>query len=177
MVLTSSSVAKIVSKEELKVSKAVISVAFVVIRVLNEADGAPNAPEISEAIIDYCKGQYFSYGPSEGLIELKKSVASFFILKRNVPVKSDFVLPIDSTAFGIYLTCKTFLNNGDEAIIFDPVDFLFRYSIEKIGAKAIPFSIPPDTKKVDFQKLEHLITNKTKLICLCNPINPILLVI
>ena len=131
-----------------------------------------SAPEISEAIIDYCKGQYFSYGPSEGLIELKKSVASFFILKRNVPVKSDFVLPIDSTAFGIYLTCKTFLNNGDETIIFDPVDFLFRYSIEKIGAKAIPFSIPPDTKKVDFQKLEHLITNKTKLICLCNPINP-----
>lgn len=131
-----------------------------------------SAPEISEAIIDYCKGQYFSYGPSEGLIGLKKSVASFFVSKRNVPVEFDFVLPVDSAAYGIYLTCKTLLKQGDEAIIFDPVDFLFKYSIEKVGAKAIPFSIPPNTPKVDFHKIENLITNKTKLICLCNPLNP-----
>lgn len=131
-----------------------------------------SAPEISEAIMDYCKGQYFSYGPAEGLIEFKKSVASSFVAKRNVPVEPGFVLPVDSTAFGIYLTCKTILNAGDEAIIFDPVDFLFKYSVEKVGAKAIPFSIPPNTKKVDFQELEPLITQKTKLICLCNPLNP-----
>ena len=131
-----------------------------------------SAPEISEAIIDYSKDQCFSYGPAEGLPELKKSISHFFNSKRNVPVESDFVLPVDSAAFGIYLTCKTILNSGDEAIIFDPVDFLFRYSIEKVDAKAIPFSIPPNTKKVDFQELEHLITNRTKLICLCNPLNP-----
>ncbi|MFT5878207.1 MAG: aminotransferase [Salibacteraceae bacterium] len=131
-----------------------------------------SAPEISAAIIDYCKDQCFSYGPAEGLPEFKKSVALFFNAKRNVPVKPEFVLPVDSAAFGLYLTCKTLLNAGDEAIIFDPVDFLFRYSIEKVNAKAIPFSIPPNTKNVDFQKLEHLITNKTKLICLCNPLNP-----
>ena len=131
-----------------------------------------SASEISEAIIDYCKGQYFSYGPSEGLIGLKKSVASFFVSKRNVPVKFDFVLPVDSTAYGIYLTCKTLLKKGDEAIIFDPVDFLFKYSVEKVGAQAIPFSIPPNTPKVDFHEIEQLITNKTKLICLCNPLNP-----
>lgn len=131
-----------------------------------------SAPEISEAIIDYCKDQYFSYGPTEGLPELKKSVSVFFNSKRDVPVDPDFVLPVDSAAFGIYLICKTVLNAGDEAIIFDPVDFLFRYSIEKADAKAIPFSIPPNTKKVDFTKLENLITSKTKLICLCNPLNP-----
>ena len=115
-----------------------------------------SAPEISEAIIDYCKDQYFSYGPSEGLPEFKKSVSIFFNSKRNVPVDPNFVLPLDSAAFGIYLTCKTILNAGDEAIIFDPVDFLFRYSIEKVDAKAIPFSIPPNTRKVDFKKLENL---------------------
>jgi aspartate/methionine/tyrosine aminotransferase len=131
-----------------------------------------SAPEISEAIIAYCKDQYFSYGPAEGLPEFKKSVSRFFKKKRNVPVNADYVLPIDSAAFGIYLTCQTILNAGDEAIIFDPVDFLFRYAIEKVEAKAIPFPIPPNTKKVDFQKLEQLITSKTKLICLCNPLNP-----
>ncbi|MBL4704177.1 MAG: pyridoxal phosphate-dependent aminotransferase [Flavobacteriales bacterium] len=131
-----------------------------------------SAPEIAEAIIDYCKEQYFSYGPAEGLPEFKKSVSTFFNTKRNVPVEPDFVLPVDSAAFGIYLTCKTILNPGDEAIIFDPVDFLFRYSIEQVGATAIPFTIAPGSEKVDFEDLEHLITANTKLICLCNPLNP-----
>ena len=101
-----------------------------------------------------------------------KDFASFFVTKRNVPVDKDFVLPVDSAAFGIYVTCKTFLQPGDEAIIFDPVDYLFRYAIENVGAKAIPFSIPPNTPEVDFHNLENLITEKTKLICLCNPLNP-----
>ena len=131
-----------------------------------------SAPEISKAIINYCQEPYFSYGPAEGLPDFKKSISSFFNLKRDVPVRSEFVLPIDSAAFGIYLTCKTVLNPGDEAIIFDPVDFLFRYSIEQVGAKAIPFAIPPGSEYVDFKNLRHLITNKTKLICLCNPLNP-----
>ena len=131
-----------------------------------------SAPEIAEAIIDYCKEQYFSYGPAEGLPEFKKSVSTFFNTKRNVPVEPDFVLPVDSAAFGIYLTCKTILNPGDEAIIFDPVDFLFRYSIEQVGATAIPFTIAPGSENVDFENMEHLITANTKLICLCNPLNP-----
>jgi len=90
-----------------------------------------------------------------------------------VPALPRFTLPVDSAAFGIYLICKTFLKPEEEAIIFDPVDFLFRYSIETVGAVAVPFAIPPGDCAVDFQRLESLITSKTRLICLCNPLNPI----
>ena len=132
----------------------------------------PSAPEISEAIRAFAKDQYFCYGPPEGLPEFKESIATYFQVKRNVPVSPDFSFPVDSAAFGIYLTCKAFLSSGDEAIIFDPVDFLFRYSIESVDAKAIPFAIPPGTIKVNFEELEKLITKRTKMICLCNPLNP-----
>ncbi len=132
----------------------------------------PSAPEISEAISSFAKDQYYSYGPPEGLSDFKESIATYFKVKRNVPVSPDFSFPVNSAANGIYLTCKAFLSPGDEAIIFDPVDFLFRYSIESVNAKAIPFPIPPGTIKVDFEELEQLITNKTKMICLCNPLNP-----
>lgn len=131
-----------------------------------------SAIEISDAIIEYSKGQYFSYGPPGGFMEFKESIATFFESKRGVAVDPNLVLPVDSAAFGIYVTCKTFLAEGDEAIIFDPVDFLFKYSIEQVGAKAITFEIPPGSKYVDFRKMQSLITNKTKLICLCNPLNP-----
>jgi aminotransferase len=132
----------------------------------------PCAPQIAEAICKYAKDRYFCYGPPEGLPVFKESMAAYFQIKRRVPVTPDLLFPVDSAAFGIYLTCKAVLNPGDEAIVFDPVDFLFRYSIESVGASAVPFSIPPGNIPVDFALLEKLITKNTKLICLCNPLNP-----
>lgn len=130
------------------------------------------ASVIREAIENYTKGGYFSYAPAEGLPEFRDAVSNFYNEKRSYHIDSNQILPIDSAAYGIFLVCKTFLELNDEAIIFDPVDFLFQYSIEKIGGKPIRFSIPSGTEKVDFSKLEELITPRTKLICLCNPLNP-----
>lgn len=130
------------------------------------------APIIQEAIIKYTRGGYFSYTPAEGLPEFKEAASHFFESKRNLKIDASQIIPVDSAAYGIYLVCKTLLQPTDEAIIFDPVDFLFQYSIENLGAKPIRFSIPPGTEMVDFSQLEELITPKTKLICLCNPLNP-----
>ena len=131
-----------------------------------------SAPEIAEAIIRFTKDRYLSYGPPAGLPEFKESVARYFSVKRNIPANPDYIFPVDSAAFGIYLTCKAFVNSGDEVIIFDPVDFLFRYSTEAVGGVAVPFAIPPGSAEVDFDRLVGLITAKTKMICLCNPLNP-----
>ena len=132
----------------------------------------PCAPQIAEAIRSFATQKCFNYGPSEGMPVLKEAFSRYFLRKKEVNIAPGNILPVDSAAFGIYLTCKTILSTDDEAIIFDPVDFLFRYSVESAGAKAISFSIPPGTDTIDFTALEKLITNKTKLICLCNPLNP-----
>jgi aspartate/methionine/tyrosine aminotransferase len=36
----------------------------------------------------------------------------------------------------------------------------------------VPFAIPAGTSNVDFEEMEKLITIRTKMICLCNPLNP-----
>lgn len=132
----------------------------------------PCAPEITEAITRYVQDRYLCYGPPEGLPIFKETVATFFQDKRQVKAHPAYTFPVDSAAFGIYSICKAFLQPGDEAIIFDPVDFLFRYAIETVGAVAVPFAIPAGSGFVDFEALSVLITPKTKLICLCNPLNP-----
>lgn len=132
----------------------------------------PCAPEIAEALRRFTKDRYMCYGPPEGLPRFRESMAGYFQQKRNILASPDLIFPVDSAAFGIWLTCKAFLKAGEEAIIFDPVDFLFRYSIEAVGGTAVSFSIPAGNKAVDFEHLEHLITKKTKLLCLCNPLNP-----
>ena len=131
----------------------------------------PVAPEITEALCRFAKDGYFCYGPPGGLPSFRESMAEYFRVKRLVPATAEHILPVDSAAYGIYLTCKAFLSPGDEAIVFDPVDFLFRYSVETVGARAVSFAIPAG-KAVDFERLESLITKKTRLICLCNPLNP-----
>jgi aspartate/methionine/tyrosine aminotransferase len=132
----------------------------------------PCAPQIAEALKRFIGKRYFSYGPPEGLPEFRESLAGYFRRRRDVPATASSILPVDSAAFGIYVTCRAFLSAGDEAIIFDPVDFLFRYAVENCGATATPFPIPPGPDQVDFDRLEDLITTRTRMICLCNPLNP-----
>lgn len=132
----------------------------------------PCAEPIREAIARFAREGYFSYGPPEGLPNFREALAHTYQTIKQVHYHPEHILPVDSAAFGIFLTCQSFLNPGDEAIIFDPVDFLFRYSIEAVQAKALPFAIPAGQENLDFWELEKLITPKTKMICLCNPLNP-----
>ena len=132
----------------------------------------PCAEPIREAVSKYAMDGYFSYGPAEGLLSFRTSLADHYAKTRKVSYEIANILPVDSAAFGIYLTCKTFLQPGDEAIIFDPVDFLFRHSVEAVGATAIAFPIPQSLESFDFSSLESCISGKTKMICLCNPLNP-----
>jgi len=133
----------------------------------------PCAPEIGEAIAKYAKDRYFSYAPAAGYAFFKEAVANFHLIKRNISVNPDWVLAVDSAAFGIYTICKTFLNKNDEAIVFNPVDFLFKYAVEANQGIAISFPVPLNPEQeIDYQLLESLITPKTKMLCLCNPLNP-----
>ena len=133
----------------------------------------PIAPAISEAICRFATERYFSYVPAEGYLFFREAISKFYEEKRSVVINPSNILPVDSAAFGIYAACKAVLQKGDEAIVFDPVDFLFRYCIEQVGAKAKPLPIPIDPKaEIDLDNLRALIGPKTKMICLCNPVNP-----
>lgn len=132
----------------------------------------PASPAIGEAIARFSRDNYFSYGAPQGQLAFREAMSDFMQTKRQFSVGVEGILPVDSAAYGIYLTCKTLLRPGDEAIVFDPVDFLFAYSVEAVGGIAVRFPIPAGTSQVDFQAMESLLTPRTRLICLCNPLNP-----
>ena len=84
------------------------------------------------------------------------------------------MLPIDSAARGMHVIAQTILKPGDEALVFDPVDFLFKTSMEAAGAKVnlFPMTFREDGT-IDFSHIEEYITPKTKMLGLCNPHNPL----
>lgn len=134
------------------------------------------AKEIREAIAEYAMSGVFSYGPHRGLFEFKNALALAMSERRDYDFNPEFILPIDSVASGMYVIARTYLQPGDEAIIFDPVDFLFEQSV--LAARAKVVRCPFDLKKRKFclDILEQLVSDKTKIIGVCNPHNPLGLV-
>lgn len=131
------------------------------------------APEIEQGIIEYIKDGYLSYGPFSGLPEFKKNVAEHFNTDKHGSFSPDNILAINSAAQGMFLIASYVLKPGDEAIILDPVDFLFKRSVEAVGGTVRLCPVDHTTGDIDFEKMVQLINPKTKLISICNPHNPL----
>lgn len=131
------------------------------------------AKEISEALKEYIDGGYFSYTPARGFESFKKSIAKAMFERKQEMIDPDLVLPIDSAARAMFITAKALLKPGDEAIVFDPVDFLFKTSVEHAGAKAVRYPCAIKDGKIDVSHIEDCVNEHTKMICFCNPHNPL----
>ena len=133
----------------------------------------PTAPEIVEALQDYISAGYFPYTPHRGMHEFKVAISKFLADRKNEIVPPEQILPIDSAARGMQVIADAILKPGDEVIVFDPVDFLFRTSMEAAGAKVILFPSNLKEDRISLEGLEDYITPKTKMLGLCNPHNPL----
>ena len=133
----------------------------------------PASQAVTDAIIDYAKAGYFSYTPKTGFPEFKQSIARALERRKGEIVNPQLILPIDSAARGMSVIASAFLRPGDEAIVFDPVDYLFKTSMEAAGAKIILYPMKIKDGRIDFSDLESYITPKTKMLGLCNPHNPL----
>ncbi len=130
------------------------------------------AEPIRKAIIDTAIDGVFSYGADGGNKEFREACARHVSERKGYNCTPEEIHALNGVAQGMMLTCKTLLKPGDEAIIFDPVDFLFGKSIEAAGAKTVLSKI--DWKKLEFdlEGLKELVSPKTKMLCICNPHNP-----
>ena len=94
----------------------------------------PASQAVTDAIIDYAKAGYFTYTPKTGFPKFKQSIARALERRKGEIVNPQLILPIDSAARGMSVIASAFLRPGDEAIVFDPVDYLFKTSLEAAGA-------------------------------------------
>lgn len=133
----------------------------------------PCAPEIVEAISDYAAKRYFSYAPKLGFPEFCRSMSRSLKDRKNEDVPPELILPLDSAARAMSVIARAFIRPGDEAIVCDPVDFLFKTSMEAAGAKIVLFPTKIVNGRIDFSQLEQYITPRTRMFGLCNPHNPL----
>lgn len=128
-------------------------------------------PPIRQALEEYLRDGPLSYGPAEGLPDFRSEVAAD-LRRGGVPAHAEQVIATDGAASALFLIAKSLLGAGDEALIFDPVDFLFERAITATGANAL--RVPFDRHDgIDLDSLESLAQrSNVKMIWLCAPHNP-----
>ena len=132
----------------------------------------PAAPEIGQAMEEYIRGGYFSYTPKLGFPSFRKSIARALKARKGENIDPEMILPLDSAARAMYVAASVALEPGDEMIVFDPVDYLFRESCMAAGGKVVLFPSAVKNGHIDLTDLEKYITPRTRMVGLCNPHNP-----
>ncbi|KEF42279.1 MAG: hypothetical protein ER33_07085 [Cyanobium sp. CACIAM 14] len=131
----------------------------------------PAAPVIRQALADHASSGVFSYGPPGGLTTFREAVAGY-LRQRGAAITAEGVIAVNSAAAGLAMLARHWLAPGDEAIVWDPVDFLFAHSVRLAGGVPVLWSIDRQAP-LDLEILESLVTERTRLLCLCNPHNPL----
>eukprot|EP00536_Pseudo-nitzschia_multiseries_P005596 jgi/Psemu1/190910/e_gw1.107.54.1 len=131
------------------------------------------AQPIQDAMCAYVLEGYMNYGPSKGLLELRSALAQ----KYSVDPQQVFVT--NAAASSMFLVMEHLLTDpGDEVIIADPVDFLFQRGVEAAGGVVRRYALEaPGNERghwsFDIAKVDSLINDRTKVIGICNPHNPV----
>ena len=72
----------------------------------------------------------------------------------------------------IDVLAKTFIDDGDEFIVPIPSYMYYEYLLQQYGAKPVYAKWDLDENKLDVNSIYDCISDKTKMIFLCNPNNP-----
>lgn len=134
----------------------------------------PVSEAITEAIRTYVEPGILSYGPPEGLPDFLEASAAHLQNHRHLQVQPGQLLAANSAASGLYLVARACITSpGEEALIFDPVDFLFERSVIAAGGRVVRIPLQKEGWTFDPELVESLIVpGKTRLLGVCNPHNP-----
>jgi len=131
------------------------------------------APEIREAATSAASEGIYGYGESYGNRSFREIIAETLGKRKRIKCTPNDVIVTSGVAQAMMLVARYACRSGDEAIIFDPVDFLFGRAVDEAGAKRVVSHIDKETRELDVEGLKRLITPKARLLCLCNPHNPL----
>lgn len=140
---------------------------------IGQPDFQPPSFVIEEAYKAMKEG-FNGYGPSLGMPELRESIAEFVSEQYKVDVKPSEVAVTVGAKAAIFMGMLSLLNPGDEVIIPDPSYPLYESVARFIGAKPVFLKLHKGNNyKVRFEDVERLISDRTKMIVLNYPENPV----
>ncbi len=129
---------------------------------------------ILKAAVEAIRGGWTHYTAMDGTLELREAIAEKLEKDNDIDFDPQTEVTVTSgSQEAMLIAALGFMNRGDEALIFDPY-YPACYE-DTLLAEAKPVLVPLDEKKdysVETEALENKITERTRMIWLCNPSNP-----
>src|SRR3954469_17640896 len=113
------------------------------------------------------------YGPTQGLPELRESIARYISRTRGIQVGPENVCVVPGGKPIMYFVIIALLEEGDEAIFPDPGFPIYESMIRFQGAKPVPIPLRESRGfSLGLNELRDRLTDRTKLVILNLPHNP-----
>ena len=143
---------------------------------INLSIGQPDFPvpdEIKQATIRAIENNRNGYTLTQGVPELLESISRHLADDVNWRVPSDDlgVIVTSGTSGALWLAFMAMLNPGDECIVGDPYFVLYPALGQVTGSRVVCCDTYPDFR-LTAERIEPLITPRTKLLLVNSPSNP-----
>lgn len=139
---------------------------------INLSIGQPDfdvPPPIKEELIRAIQDGKNGYAATQGMPVLREKLQAEIDEQFRQDDRDVFVC--SGTSGGLLLSMLAMVNPGDEVIYFDPYFVMYPAIVELAAGRSVRLSVYPDFK-IDINKLEDAITDRTKIIILNSPSNP-----
>lgn len=129
-------------------------------------------------IIDACKKAlddgYTTYADYAGPLSFRQAVCDKYERENGLTFDPEQVISTCGAAQAAYLVLSSFLNPGDEVLIPNPMYGIYKNIASIFEAKPVEYALKEENDfQIDLEEMKNLITDKTKMIVICSPNNPI----
>lgn len=133
----------------------------------------PTPPNIIEAAKRALDEGWTHYGPTQGLPELRETIARYISETRNIKVEPEHVSVVPGGKPIIFFAMMALLEPGDEVIYPNPGFPIYESMIRFLGAKPVPIPLVENRGfSFDLARFRESINNRTKMVILNSPHNP-----
>ena len=133
----------------------------------------PTPPHIVEAGKRALDEGWTHYGPTQGLPELRETIAAYISRTRGISVGPQHVSVVPGGKPIIFFPLLALLEPGDEVIYPNPGFPIYESMIRFVGAKPVPMPLVESRGfSFDLNLFRDRLTNRTKLVILNSPQNP-----
>jgi len=128
---------------------------------------------IIDAAKDALDNGWTHYGPSNGMLDLRETIAEYIEKTRGISVDPNGVIVTPGAKPIMFFAMMALLDKGDEVIYPNPGFPIYESMANCLNAKAVPLPLLEENNfSFDIDELKKLANDKTKLIIINTPHNP-----
>ncbi|AUP79895.1 methionine aminotransferase [Flavivirga eckloniae] len=145
-------------------------------QAINLSQGFPDFggdQKLTDLVCKAMNSGYNQYAPMAGNLELREAIAKKINLLYDTDYHPENEITVTAGATqAIFTIITTFINPGDEVIIFRPAYDSYEPAITLNGGKTVSIQLKAPNFSVDWEEVKSKVTHRTKMIIVNTPHNP-----